>query len=154
MPSQNFAYMVQWWIFALIAMIGYPLILRRVARNRVREDQVPLDDPPEVPTYGREAGERGLWQARPVNEVPDVRERIMGAAIACVGAVGVRGVLARGRGRRGRACPGPRSTGTSRVAGPSSCEETATWEVARFWRRLPTRWPTCRRSRTGLSPGW
>ena len=49
-PSQNFSYMMQWWIFALIAFIGYPLVLRRVARNRVRKDQVPMDDAPEVPT--------------------------------------------------------------------------------------------------------
>jgi cytochrome oxidase assembly protein ShyY1 len=49
-PSQNFSYMMQWWIFALIAIIGYPLVLRRVARNRMRKDQVPVDDPPEVPT--------------------------------------------------------------------------------------------------------
>lgn len=32
--SQNFGYMFQWWIFALIGLIGYPLILRRVARNQ------------------------------------------------------------------------------------------------------------------------
>lgn len=33
-PSQNFSYMVQWWIFASVAVIGYPLILRSVARGR------------------------------------------------------------------------------------------------------------------------
>lgn len=32
--SQNFGYMVQWWIFAAIGLIGYPLILRYVARHR------------------------------------------------------------------------------------------------------------------------
>ncbi|MEI2698011.1 MAG: SURF1 family cytochrome oxidase biogenesis protein [Microthrixaceae bacterium] len=32
--SQNFGYMFQWWIFALIGLIGYPLILRRVAHNQ------------------------------------------------------------------------------------------------------------------------
>ncbi len=32
--SQNFGYMFQWWVFALIGMIGYPLILRRVAHNQ------------------------------------------------------------------------------------------------------------------------
>lgn len=42
--GQNFGYMVQWWIFALIGLIGYPLILRRVARNRARGEQVPTDD--------------------------------------------------------------------------------------------------------------
>lgn len=36
-PSQNISYMVQWWIFATIALIGYPLILRKVARSRSRD---------------------------------------------------------------------------------------------------------------------
>ena len=36
--------MVQWWIFATIAAVGYPLILRRVARNRARGEQVPVTD--------------------------------------------------------------------------------------------------------------
>jgi cytochrome oxidase assembly protein ShyY1 len=45
-PTTNFSYMVQWWIFALIAIIGYPLVLRRVARNRARGEQVPVDDDP------------------------------------------------------------------------------------------------------------
>lgn len=43
-PSTNFSYMVQWWIFALIAIIGYPLVLRRVARNRARGDETPVDE--------------------------------------------------------------------------------------------------------------
>ena len=42
-PAQNFSYMVQWWIFAAIAAGGYPLVLRAVARSRVRGDQVPHD---------------------------------------------------------------------------------------------------------------
>ena len=46
-PSKNFSYMVQWWIFAAIAIIGYPLVLRRVARNRARGEQVPVDDLPD-----------------------------------------------------------------------------------------------------------
>ncbi len=45
--SQNFSYMVQWWIFATIAAVGYPLILRRVARNRARGEQVPVTDLPD-----------------------------------------------------------------------------------------------------------
>lgn len=36
-PSQNFSYMVQWWIFAVIALLGYPLVLRGVARHRSTE---------------------------------------------------------------------------------------------------------------------
>lgn len=36
--SQNFSYMVQWWIFATIAAVGYPLVLRRVARQRSLEE--------------------------------------------------------------------------------------------------------------------
>lgn len=39
--SQNFGYMAQWWIFAVIGLVGYPLILRRVGRNRELGDQVP-----------------------------------------------------------------------------------------------------------------
>ncbi len=45
-PSQNFSYMVQWWIFAAIAAVGYPLVLRVVARNKAKGDQTP-DDPDE-----------------------------------------------------------------------------------------------------------
>jgi cytochrome oxidase assembly protein ShyY1 len=48
-PSQNFSYMMQWWFFALIAVVGYPLVLRRVARNRARGEQVPVDDDPGPP---------------------------------------------------------------------------------------------------------
>lgn len=43
-PSQNFSYMIQWWIFAAIAVGGYPLVLRAVARSRARGDKVPDDD--------------------------------------------------------------------------------------------------------------
>ena len=42
--SQNLSYMVQWWIFATIAAVGYPLVLRRVAKNRARGEQVPVTD--------------------------------------------------------------------------------------------------------------
>ena len=50
-PETNVSYMVQWWIFATIALVGYPLVLRRVARNRARGDQTPDDDPgPPVPS--------------------------------------------------------------------------------------------------------
>ncbi len=43
-PSTNFSYMIQWWIFATIALVGYPLVLRRVARNRAKGDATPDDD--------------------------------------------------------------------------------------------------------------
>ncbi len=33
-PSQNFSYMMQWWLFAAIAAVGYLLMLRKVARSR------------------------------------------------------------------------------------------------------------------------
>ena len=50
-PSQNFSYMMQWWIFTLIAAGGYPLVLRMVARskdpNRRGRVSVPKDD--EIP---------------------------------------------------------------------------------------------------------
>jgi cytochrome oxidase assembly protein ShyY1 len=42
-PSQNFSYMVQWWIFAAIAAGGYPLVLRAVARTRIKGDLMPRD---------------------------------------------------------------------------------------------------------------
>ncbi len=48
--SQNFSYMVQWWIFALIAAAGYPLVLRMVARNKAKQDQVPLEQADSVPS--------------------------------------------------------------------------------------------------------
>ncbi len=54
-PETNFSYMVQWWIFATIAAVGYPLVLRRVARNRARGDQTPDDDVLVDPS-GVEAG--------------------------------------------------------------------------------------------------
>jgi len=64
-PSQNFSYMLQWWIFALIAFGGYPLVLRMVARNKAKGDQTPADDddddeddghdPDEIP-WARGAG--------------------------------------------------------------------------------------------------
>jgi len=44
-PSQNFSYMVQWWIFATIAAGGYPLVLRAVARSRARGGAPPLEEP-------------------------------------------------------------------------------------------------------------
>jgi cytochrome oxidase assembly protein ShyY1 len=55
-PSQNFSYMVQWWVFAAIAAGGYVLILRRVARQRSgtdRRSQVPVEDAPELPTAAK-----------------------------------------------------------------------------------------------------
>ena len=46
--SQNFSYMVQWWIFALIAAAGYPLVLRMVAHNKAKQDQVPVESDDSV----------------------------------------------------------------------------------------------------------
>jgi AcrR family transcriptional regulator len=70
-----------------------------------------------------------------VSEVHDVRERIMAAAITCVERAGVRSVsledvaaeAALSRTTIYRHFPGGRS---------QLMEETATWEVGRFWRRL------------------
>lgn len=53
-PETNFSYMVQWWIFAVIALCGYPMVLRRVARNRVRGDETPMDDDPPLPLPGEQ----------------------------------------------------------------------------------------------------
>lgn len=48
-PSQNLSYMVQWWFFAVIAAVGYVLVLRKVAHSpqdgRRRHRDVPEDDP-------------------------------------------------------------------------------------------------------------
>jgi surfeit locus 1 family protein len=43
-PSQNLSYMFQWWIFALIAIVGYPLVLRSVARSRAQRQAPPEPD--------------------------------------------------------------------------------------------------------------
>ncbi len=43
------SYAVQWFIFATIGVIGYPLILRRVARDKAREAS---DDPTDEPHDG------------------------------------------------------------------------------------------------------
>ncbi len=51
-PSQNFSYMVQWWLFAVIAAAGYPLVLRSVARHRLRDREDP--DAPLDPDRSRE----------------------------------------------------------------------------------------------------
>ncbi len=48
----HFGYAMQWFIFSAIAVIGYPLVLRRVARERAGDDDdVDLDgpDPHDVP---------------------------------------------------------------------------------------------------------
>ena len=48
--GKHFSYAVQWAIFTLIACIGYPLVLRRIARNRAGQ----IDD--DMPT-------EGMWHA-------------------------------------------------------------------------------------------
>ena len=42
----HFSYAVQWGVFTLIAIVGYPLVIRRVARggSKDRRDDVPTDD--------------------------------------------------------------------------------------------------------------
>jgi cytochrome oxidase assembly protein ShyY1 len=47
----HFGYAMQWFTFCLIALIGYPLVLRRVARQ---VDVPPVDDAP--PAWGDEPG--------------------------------------------------------------------------------------------------
>lgn len=47
-PWTNVSYMVQWWIFAAIAAVGYPLVLRRLARRRAQGGDVPVDSEPPV----------------------------------------------------------------------------------------------------------
>ena len=50
----HFSYAVQWFIFSTIAVIGYPLILRRSARNRELEadDDTDVDDESESELVG------------------------------------------------------------------------------------------------------
>lgn len=47
----HFSYAVQWAIFTLIALIGYPLVLRKVARSRAEDsdDVVASDNEPAEP---------------------------------------------------------------------------------------------------------
>jgi cytochrome oxidase assembly protein ShyY1 len=48
----HFSYAVQWFIFSTIAIVGYPLILRRSARNR-EDGEMPVDETSEpVPVGG------------------------------------------------------------------------------------------------------
>ncbi|MGH9210442.1 MAG: SURF1 family protein [Acidimicrobiales bacterium] len=46
----HFSYAVQWFIFAAIALIGYPLVLARVVRRRGKE----VDDPVDADDLDRE----------------------------------------------------------------------------------------------------
>ncbi|CAN5669734.1 SURF1 family protein [soil metagenome] len=62
-PSEgrHLGYAVQWFIFATIGLGGYPLILRRVARDKVddrpdQRDELYPDDPRLDPVSGRDQG--------------------------------------------------------------------------------------------------
>jgi hypothetical protein len=44
----HLGYAVQWFIFSAIALVGYPIVLRRVLIRRGKE--VDDDDPPAAPT--------------------------------------------------------------------------------------------------------
>ena len=80
-PHLNYA--GQWFIFATLTVIVYPLLLRRTARNRAAgeaDPAIPVDAAPcERPRGSGRADER----ARPVDQ-PDVRTRILEATLACV----------------------------------------------------------------------
>jgi cytochrome oxidase assembly protein ShyY1 len=62
-PHLNYA--GQWFIFALLTCIVYPLLLRRVARRRLTDDPgadsdvVELADPPTAPGPGPDGGDAG-----------------------------------------------------------------------------------------------
>ena len=43
----HFSYMVQWFVFALTGLVGWPLLLRRAARERAREDAPGAEDAEE-----------------------------------------------------------------------------------------------------------
>lgn len=70
-PSQNFSYMIQWWIFATIAVVGYPLILRAVARNRssggTRRRRREDDEIPWAPGLDPDGPNDGPAAAGPAN---------------------------------------------------------------------------------------
>jgi len=56
-PHLNYA--GQWFIFAAIAAIGYPLVLRRIARNRAKGDaSPPADDRGAPPDRDADQGDR------------------------------------------------------------------------------------------------
>jgi len=48
--SQNFSYMIQWWLFAAIAAGGYVLVLRRQARSQAAGGATPVDDDTAPPS--------------------------------------------------------------------------------------------------------
>jgi hypothetical protein len=54
----HLSYAVQWFIFTVIALVGYPLILRRQASGRDRStDEWPLvDNSPPEPQSARQNG--------------------------------------------------------------------------------------------------
>lgn len=59
--GRHLGYAVQWFIFAAIALGGYPLILRRVARDKLDDrpderDSLYPDDPRLDPVLGRDQG--------------------------------------------------------------------------------------------------
>ena len=43
----HFSYAVQWFIFSTIAAVGYPLVLRRAARNKGESQAAPSDEDPD-----------------------------------------------------------------------------------------------------------
>jgi len=79
-PSQNFSYMMQWWIFALIAAGGYPLVLRMVARNKSKGDQTPRDEGESRDDIPWAAG-LGPDGERPAPEPVIGRDRTVGASV-------------------------------------------------------------------------
>jgi cytochrome oxidase assembly protein ShyY1 len=52
----HLSYAIQWFIFTTIAIVGYPLILRRKARDQAKED----DDDEEPDDHDREAAPVGM----------------------------------------------------------------------------------------------
>jgi surfeit locus 1 family protein len=50
-PSEgpHLSYAVQWFIFSTIGLLGYPLVLRKVARTRARDRRPDAQDATEVP---------------------------------------------------------------------------------------------------------
>jgi hypothetical protein len=77
--SQNFSYMVQWWIFAAIAVIGYPLVLRMVAGIKARGGRTPKgtadDEVPWAEGLGPDAGTHEVGDEPPGGGRPVASDR-------------------------------------------------------------------------------
>ena len=71
--GSHFSYAMQWFTFATIALIGYPIVLRRVARHA---DDPPDDEPPEWDSGVRADGK--AHDAHDAHDADDADARAVG----------------------------------------------------------------------------